>query len=112
MVEISFNGWLIDSDNEANRRFDRAAAGFGVQSCDCIYCRNFFAIKEEVYSDEVLEFIEKLCVRRPFEVEVVEYGRLNGGILYHAWIPFFGAIKSRPEPTDEIILFEGFNLNV
>lgn len=112
MAEITFNGWLVDLECEVNRRFDREAVGFGTESCDCDWCRNFFAVEGEVYPDEVLEFLEKLGVSRPFEAEVVCYGPENEGFLYDALIPFFGTIKSSPECRNEIAYFEDFQLNI
>jgi len=112
MAEISFNGWVVDSEYEVNRRFDRESVGFGAESCDCIYCRNFFAVEGAVYPNEVLEFLEKLGVSRPFEAEVVCYGPENEGTLYHAWIPFFGAIKRSRECSNEMAYFEEFKLHV
>ena len=112
MSEISFKGWLVESEYEVNRRFDRKAVGFGTESCDCDYCRNFFAVEVEVYPDEVLGFLEKLGVRRPLEAEVVHYGPEDKGVLYHARIPFFGKIKSSPECGNEIAYFEDFKLHV
>jgi hypothetical protein len=112
MVEISFKGWLVETEYEVNRRFDRETVGFGAESCDCDYCRNFFVVEGEVYPAEVLELLEKLGVRRPLEAEVVHYGPENEGVLYHAEIPFFGAIKNKPESTSTVNLFEEFSLHV
>jgi hypothetical protein len=112
MVETSFSGWLVKSEYEVNKRFDRAAAGFRLGACDCDYCRNFFSLKREIYPPEVLDLLGKIGVARPFEAEVVEYGLHGAEYLYHAWIPFFGAIKEVPQDNGEIDLFEVFPLHV
>ncbi len=106
MVEAILRGWRIEADLEENQRFDRVSANIGPGSCDCIYCRNFYSQRREIYPSEVLKFLRKVGVTRPFEIDVMEFGPRGARHLYYAWIPFFGAIKDEPRDKGKVDLFQ------
>ena len=112
MLDTSYCGWIIQYDYYANREIDRKVAGFGAESCDCCFCRNFFAQWDSVYPEEVMRFLETLCVFPPLEVEVVELGPSDDGmLLYVSWIPFVGSILEAPKKPAEGINFGPFELD-
>ena len=113
MLDTSYCGWVIQFDYDANLQIDRKEAGFGAESCDCCFCRNFFSQWDKVYPSEILGFLETLGVFPPLEVEVVELGPSDdGNCLYSSWIPFFGSILMVPKKQVKGVSFGPFELNV
>jgi hypothetical protein len=96
MPELSFYGWVVEFDADMNRHFDRKAAGFGSESCDCVPCRNFLAQWNDVYPPDVVDFLNTIG-SPPFEVEVLHFGpegdKQGDKHLYQAWIPFIGTLR-------------------
>lgn len=85
MKEVVFRDWkLLINDTETKQAYLKAE----FSPCDCVYCKNFEAYKEQVFPDEVRRLLEDLCIdyRKYAEIyhiyEDPERGHVYGG-FYH-----------------------------
>jgi hypothetical protein len=102
-VELKVLNWRVEVDPDATRRTHDTIRAGGPETCGCISCRNFIAVRGLAYPPAALELFDRLGIRPDRESEVCGPTRLSDGrYRYHGWFHFIGSILDRPPVTREI----------
>ena len=92
---VQFRRWTVYADVVATREAFSLVQKGGSEECSCAYCRNFLAIRQQVYPAEVLALFEQLGVDSTKEVEVMHLTQLDSGLhLYNGWLHLVGHLSS------------------
>lgn len=95
MEAVKFRRWTVYADVIATREAFSLVQKGGSEECSCAYCRNFLAIRHQVYPAEILALFEQLGVDSRKEVEVEYLTRLDSGLhLYNGWLHLVGHLSS------------------
>jgi len=98
----------LEYDPELTRAVYRRVEDVGPYRCSCIWCKNFFAARDQVYPPDTLALLQQLGVTAHLEAEVVHYGRIKDGLrLYEGWWPIVGNLLKEPplHPKSETVPF-------
>ena len=62
MTEVTFYDWILECDVEATREIYQKVSQGSVETCVCIYCKNFLALRDELFQGEFLKLLNNLGV--------------------------------------------------
>jgi hypothetical protein len=109
MKNFSFDGWTILHDPQATREMN-AVADLGAERCACPSCRNFVAVRDEMYPRKFLEILAALGLERHKEYDVCESGPSEyGGRYYSGNYRFVGSVERDPGDRMTDITFDAPN---
>lgn len=95
MIEIPFHGYVLAGDPEATRAAYHSIPNGAPEGCGCQGCRNFIAVRAQVYPSEVLALYAQLGIDPAHEAEVYEIGPVEDGrVLYGGWHHFVGELRA------------------
>ncbi len=94
MTEIIFHDWILECDVDAARETYQKVSQGSVETCGCIYCKNFLALRDELFQGELLELLNNLGVDYRKDVEIYHQAKLEKGKhLYAGWFHSIGKVK-------------------
>ena len=99
MERISFGAWVLSCDTAATRKAYAAQPTGGSEQCGCLYCRNFAATRQRVFSPDVVGLLMSMGVDVTREDESYELGPADPGtpippglVQYGGWFFAVGQI--------------------
>ena len=108
LEKVNFGRWRLISDREATQRAYNSIQIGGPEACGCSPCRNFAAVRGQVYPVEVLSLFEDLGIDLRREAEIYHMGRLESGLhLYGGWFHCIGRIEQEGEEVGRFDLEAG-----
>lgn len=76
----AFGKWSYSCDREATvEAYSQASAG-GVETCGCIWCRNFLLVRDHTFPPAFAELLHSLGINPHRDGEVYHNGRLAPGV--------------------------------
>lgn len=103
-----FDDWPYSVDREATTRAYRGAGLGGVDTCDCINCRNFRLVRAQAFPSEFSHFLGRLGIDPLKDGEVYHLGRQSPGRhRYAGWYHFVGTLAAS-EPLSPVQFGNGF----
>jgi hypothetical protein len=108
MDEINFLDWKILADIERTRLAYESIVGT-TASCNCHWCSNFVAGRDESYPSEVLHLLAQIGIDHRKEADLYQQARFESekAILYRWWFYFIGEIVTGPRAWEFIPNMEG-----
>jgi hypothetical protein len=90
----SFGEWEFTYDRAATvAAYARETVG-GADSCACIWCRNFRLVRDQVYPQSFLAFLESVGIDPKKDGEVYHNGEIEPGAHFYAgWFHFVGSLE-------------------
>lgn len=94
MEVVRFKDWKLRADSYHTQIAYQTIQGV-TRSCDCRWCSNFVAVREDVYPRDVLALLDDLGVDHTKEADLYQQDRdpSLGKILYRWWFYFIGHIE-------------------
>jgi hypothetical protein len=103
MSKIEIQNWILECDIEATRQAYMQIPLGDPETCGCLYCRNFIAVRHLAYPKAALSLYEQLGITANREAEVYECGPSEDSLhLYGGWHHFIGRIIYGPGTAPEI----------
>ena len=94
MTEITFHDWILECDVEATRETYQKVSQGSAETCVCIYCKNFLALRDKLFQGEFLELLNNLGVDCRKDVEIYLQATLEKGkYSYAGWFHSIGKVK-------------------
>jgi len=94
MTEITFHDWILECDVDATRETYQKVSQGSAEICDCIYCKNFLILRDNLFQGEFLELLNNLGVDYRKDVEIYLQATLEKGKhLYAGWFHSIGKVK-------------------
>ena len=94
MTEITFHDWILECDVEATRETYQKVSQGSAEICACVYCKNFAALRDDLFQADFLELLNNLGVDYRKDVEIYHKAKLEKGKhLYAGWFHSIGTIK-------------------
>lgn len=87
MEKITFKDWVFLTDKTYNENIYQ---NHNFEHCECLYCENFEAYKENIFPREVLDLFDKLGVDYRKYAEIMYIFDENGQYHYYGWYHFRG----------------------
>ena len=99
MQRIEFGRWVLDVDVTATQEaYKNTAASFSDSCADeggCLTCRNYIAQRNQTFTGEVQDFMDRAGISTDREAELCYVDRCENGLyLYQGWFHFVGQIVS------------------
>lgn len=95
MREIRVGRWTLSCDYEATRRAYAEVPVGAPEACGCATCRNFAALRAEVYPLQARTILRELGIDPAKEAGVSHGYRRDDGLHgYQGWFHFVGRIRS------------------
>ncbi len=90
----AFGKWLYSCDREATVEVYTQASAGGVETCGCIWCRNFLLVRDQVFPPPFTDLLRSLGINPHRDGEVYHNGRLAPGRHdYAGWLHFIGSLE-------------------
>ncbi|MFC2113993.1 hypothetical protein ACFLRI_01445 [Bacteroidota bacterium] len=87
--------WDVEYDRDATRTAYEKIENFCVEQCQCVYCKNFEAIRDKVYSEEFVNMLKDIGIDPRKEAEVYYIKAVDKNRhLYGGWFHFVGRYNS------------------
>ena len=91
MNTMKIGKWEVEFDRDATRAAYAKIENFCVEQCHCVYCKNFEAIRDEVYTEEFKSILKDIGIDARKEAEVYYIRAVNKNRhLYGGWFHFVG----------------------
>ena len=104
----SLGQWNFTCDRAATAAAYALCDSGGSDTCSCIPCRNFVAVREKAYPPEFLTLLDSLGIESGKDGEVFHNAQLAPGRhCYAGWFHFVGTLENTGDFTP-IELIEGF----
>lgn len=99
----SFGQWKYNVDRDATIDAYRRAERGGVDTCDCVWCRNFRLARSRAFPVWFLSLLEQLGINPKKDGEVYHNGRLASGLhSYAGWYHFVGTLEETRDSAVEL----------
>ena len=93
METIQFKGWSLWVDPKATAKDYQSFDGGIADGCLCNDCRNFVAIRDHIFPEEIKMLFTALGIDYTKECENMHYQKLDNELhYYHFWYHFKGKI--------------------
>ena len=103
MQTLTFLRWTLHHDPDATRRAHGQVPEGGAEACACDPCRNFVALRNQVYPPRVLQLFRDLGLETNKETEVMHVCRLpDGRHAYSGWFHLVGKLVDGEPCWDEV----------
>lgn len=99
MMQINFHDWVLECDVEATREAYSIVEKGSADSCSCNYCKNFVALRDEVFQEGIAELLETLGVDYKKDAETYEATLEKNKHCYALWFHSIGRIIKKGEPV-------------
>ena len=109
---VRLGPWALRAQPETTRRLCAQAASAGPAQCDCAYCRNWVAVREQVCPPAYRHFLTALGTDWHHEEEVVHYGRLPAGHHYGGWLYVVAELLEGPDAHAPFASKDGFEVRL
>ncbi|HUQ30714.1 MAG TPA: hypothetical protein VM095_01285 [Pyrinomonadaceae bacterium] len=98
MEIISFRNWKLRADSYQTELAYQTIVGT-TRSCQCHWCANFVAAREEIYPSEILAVLTDLGIDHTKEADLYQQARdtQHQTILYRWWFYGIGYIEEGPQ---------------
>jgi hypothetical protein len=94
--KIKIKDWYLTIDPEETSRILRNIKSDG-ETCSCLYCRNFVAARDKIFSEEFLCIMKETGIDPKKDMHTCHIVELDGGLhLYQIDYYFTGDIISGP----------------
>ena len=94
MTEITFHDWILECDVEATRETYQKVSQGSAEICACVYCKNFAALRDDLFQADFLELLNNLGVDYRKDVEIYHQATLEKEKhLYAGWFHSIGRVK-------------------
>jgi len=94
MTEVTFYDWILECDIDATRETYQKVLQGSAETCVCIYCKNFLALRNKLFEGELLGLLNNLGVDYRKDVEMYHKVALEKGRhLYAGWFHSIGRVK-------------------
>jgi hypothetical protein len=94
---LAYGDCLLEAATDLTQRTYASVAASGAEACNCGYCQNYVAYREQVFPAEVRRLIAALGIDYRKEVEVFQCERLpNGRHFIGGWFHFKGRMLAAP----------------
>jgi len=92
---VKYKKWVLQVDREATLKAYAATPAGGADTCECLYCKNFVAAREDASPMEFRALLEKLGIDYRKDAEVYELSPDGSRVRsYSGWFHFVGSIVS------------------
>src|SRR5574341_2005780 len=110
MTRVECGEWVLEVDVEATRRAYTTIKVGDPETCGCLYCRNFAAVRHVAYPAAALELYDRLGNTPDREAETYEEGPSETGDLHHygGWHHVIGRIVQKCDR--DVPLAPGFSV--
>lgn len=103
VTRIVFRRWELDCDPTATARIYSQLTSGAPERCGCAPCRNFAAVRKQVYPESVLRLFEELGIAFDREAEVYHNCRIEPGKHnYGGWLHFIGTIAAGSDASRQM----------
>ena len=91
------SGWLVEIDPEATATAYALQVDSFSERCGCVGCRNFVAVRENVFSTEVRAFLATLGIDYRKEADASQLGPPQDDLYqYSGWFNLVGRVFKDP----------------
>lgn len=100
---LSIYGWTIEVDREKTAQIHASMELGSAEACGCLDCKNWAAVRQSAYPNEILALFRKLGIQTDRETEMGSPLSLgNNRFLYNGWFHFVGKLLSGPSTREEV----------
>jgi len=89
---VKYRNWVFEVDRSKTESLYDKVKLSGTESCGCGQCKEFIALKDIIYPQEIKELFKKLGVDIYKEFELCDHGNEEYGHVYSWWFHFVGKI--------------------
>jgi hypothetical protein len=89
---FKYRNWVLETEKTQTETLYKNVSLSGAESCRCGTCKDFIALREKIYPDEIRDLFKKLGIDINKEVEVCDYGDDETGYIFSWWFHFIGEI--------------------
>jgi hypothetical protein len=94
---VQVGPWIVRAQPDLTRSAYARVHSAGPERCDCIYCRNWVAAREQACPPAYRQLLERLGADWRLEDEVVHCARVADGHRYGGWLWIVGEMIDGPK---------------
>jgi hypothetical protein len=103
MQRVEFGIYCVLCDVEATRQAYEQIAEGAPEACCCLACRNFVAVREQVYPAGFRALLRRLGIDYRREAEIYLDGPTGAGLYhYEGWFHFVGEVTQRLDAWEQV----------